>query len=59
MEGTNHNLTKNWEVSIMELQNDVGSKFKVIRKLPELSVSETKMFRSKTEAVKLFEEWLQ
>lgn len=59
MEGTNHNLTKNWEVSIMELQNDVGSKFKVTRKLPELSVSETKMFRSKTEAVKQFEEWLQ
>lgn len=50
---------KKWEVSIMELQNSVGKKFKVTRRLPELSVSETKIFRTKRSAKKKFNEWLK
>jgi len=53
------NLTKGWEISIMELQNHVGTKFKVTRRLPELLVSETKVFRSKIDAKKQIEEWLK
>jgi hypothetical protein len=50
--------TKKWEVSIIELQNGVGKRYKVTRKIPELSVSETKFFRSKKTAIQKFNEWL-
>jgi len=49
--------TKKWEVSICELK-DNGKKYKVTRRLPELSVAETKVFGSKEDALKLFHEWL-
>ena len=52
-------LIKKWEVSIMELQNDIGKKFKVTRRIPELLVAETKIFRSKERAKKQFDEWLK
>ena len=52
-------LTRKWEISIMELQNHIGTKFKVTRRLPELLVSETKVFRSKSDAKKQIEEWLK
>ncbi len=52
-------LTKKWEVSLIELQNGVGKKFKVTRRLPELLVAETKMFRTKAQAKKQVEEWLK
>ena len=54
----NHPVKK-WEVSITEFQNHIGTKFKVTRRLPEMSVAETKMFTSKKEAKKLFDEWLK
>ena len=47
-----------WEVSIIELENNIGKKYKVTRKIPELSVSETKIFRSKQKAKEQLEEWL-
>lgn len=51
-------FVKKWEVSIIELHNGEITKFKVTRRLPELSVSETKVFTSKDDAKKLFDEWL-
>lgn len=50
-------LTKKWEVSIIELRNH-ETRFKVTRRIPELSVAETKVFSSKEEAKKQFDEWL-
>ncbi|MBI2146341.1 hypothetical protein HYU22_03310 [Candidatus Woesearchaeota archaeon] len=56
---TKKHVTKKWEVSIMEFQNHTGRKFKVTRRLPELSVAETKVFATKKKAKRLFDEWLQ
>lgn len=53
------NLAKKWEVSMMEFQNGGGKKFKVTRRLPRMSVAETKVFKTKEEAKKQFEEWLE
>ena len=50
--------TKKWEVSIMELDNS-HKRYKVTRRIPELNVSETKVFDSKEEAKKQFWEWLE
>jgi hypothetical protein len=55
---TKKHLNKKWEVSIIELQTETGIKFKVTRRLPDLSVSETKIFSDKKKALRLFEEWL-
>lgn len=49
----------NWEVSIMELPDKEGIKYKVTRRLTELNVAETKVFRSKEEAKSQFEQWLK
>ncbi len=51
-------IIKKWEVSIIEFQDDEGNKFKVTRRLPEMSVAETKIFKSKKEAKEQFDEWL-
>ena len=50
--------TKKWEVSIIELHNHRGKKFKVTRRMPYMSVAETKIFNSKKKAIKQFNEWL-
>ena len=42
----------------MELQ-DNGKQFKVTRRIKELNIAETRLFNSKEEAKKLFDEWLQ
>lgn len=51
--------TKTQEISFMEFENAVGKKYKVTRRIPLLSVAETKVFRSKTKAMKQFEDWLK
>jgi len=51
--------TKKWEISIIKLEDNIGKKYKVTRRLPNLSVAETKIFRSKEEAKKQFDEWLE
>jgi hypothetical protein len=43
----------------MKLQSETGTKFKVTRRIPALSVSETKVFDSQVEAKKQLEDWLQ
>lgn len=50
---------KKWEVSIMEIHNHEGKKFKVTRRMPELYVAETKIFKSKKKAIQKFNEWLK
>lgn len=49
----------NWEISSLEIENTVGKKYKVARRYPYLSVAETKVFSSKTEAEKQLKELLQ
>jgi hypothetical protein len=51
--------TKKWEISIIELKNNGGKRFKLTRRLPNLSVAETKFFRSKKKAKKQFDDWLK
>ena len=50
---------KKWEISIIELEDNGIMKYKVTRRLLELSVAETKVFRSKEDARKQFDEWLK
>jgi hypothetical protein len=47
-----------WEVSIIELENHI-TRFKVTRRMPEMSVAETKIFDTKEEAKKQLDEWLE
>lgn len=49
---------KKWEISLIELKNNSGKKFKLTRRLPDLSVAETKFFRSKKKAKEQFDDWL-
>ena len=48
---------KKWEVNIIELK-DNGKRYKVTRRIPDMSVSETRIFKSKEKAIKQLEEWL-
>ena len=47
---------KKTEISFIEFKNNRSKKFKVTKRIPELSVAETKIFRSKKKAKKQFEE---
>jgi|TARA_B100002003_G_C13653127_1_gene332178 predicted GIY-YIG superfamily endonuclease len=47
-----------WEVTIMEM-HDNGKRFKVTRRMHEMNVSETKVFDTKEDAMKQFNEWLE
>jgi len=58
MSKSKKDMNEVWEVSIRELK-DNGKKYKVTRRIPELSVSETKLFGSKEDAKTQFEEWLK
>ncbi len=48
-----------WEVSILEIENTIGKKYKVTRRLSDSSIAETIIFRLKEDAIKKFQEWLQ
>ena len=50
---------KNWEISIIIMETDEGKKYKVTKRVPELAVSETKIFNNLTEAEKQFTGWLR
>jgi len=56
---TKKHLTKKWEISIIKFQSNTGAKFKVTRRLPEMLVAKTKIFKSKKKAKMLFEKWLK
>ena len=59
MPQTKEHITKKLEMSIMEMENHIGKKYKVTKRIADLSVAETKVFRSKEEAKKQFDEWLE
>ncbi|MBW2969729.1 hypothetical protein KY319_01260 [Candidatus Woesearchaeota archaeon] len=48
-----------WEITIMQIEDEEGKKYKVTRRMPELQIAETKIFKNKQEARKQFKEWLQ
>jgi len=50
--------TKKWEISIIEYRINEDKMYKVTRRMPTMLVAETKIFKSKEEAKKQFEEWL-
>jgi hypothetical protein len=58
MKETKEHPVKKWEISFIEIEDNNNIKYKVTRRLPEMSVAETKVFKSKKEAKKQFEEWL-
>ena len=49
---------KNWEVTIKEFQSKKWKRYKVTRRMPEMKVADTKMFKNKEEALRQFNEWL-
>ena len=55
MKETKQHPFKKWEVSIMEIQEANVIKYKVTRRIAQVSVAETKIFSSKEEAKKQFE----
>ena len=59
MSKTKKHPKKMLELSIIELKNLIGKKYKVTRRLPELSIAETKIFRTKKRAKALFNKWLE
>ncbi|MEK6939420.1 MAG: hypothetical protein AABX31_01710 [Nanoarchaeota archaeon] len=59
MAETKHHPFKKWEVSIMKIQEGNSTIYKVTRRIAQLSVAETKIFKSKEEAKKQFEAWLE
>jgi len=56
---TKEHPTQKWEISIIEIESKEGKKYKVTRRIPGLLVAETKIFNSKEEARKQFNEWLK
>ena len=51
-------MANKWEVSIIELKKNGRKKYKVTRRMPDMSVAETRIFSSKEEAMKQLDEWL-
>jgi len=51
-------MATKWEVTCEEMSSPTGQVFKVTRRIPLLSVSETKFFSTKDEAKKQVEDWL-
>jgi len=49
-------MTNKWEVSIIELKKNGKKKYKVTRRMPDMSVAETRIFSSKGEAMKQLDE---
>ena len=46
-----------WELSMIKLKGN-GKKYKVTRRVPDLKISETKVFDDKMRAIDQFEEWI-
>ena len=49
---------KKWKISFTELNTQQGTLYKVTRRIPSLSVAETKIFKDKEEAKQLLNQWL-
>lgn len=51
-------MANKWEVSILEIEDEQGKKYKVTRRYMETAICETKIYRNKSKAKKQFLEWL-
>ena len=49
----------NWKVSILELDKNGIKIYKISRRIPDMSISETKIFKTKEEAKNKVKEWLE
>jgi hypothetical protein len=47
------------EVSIKRFEEDGITKYKVTKRVPQMSVAETKIFNTKEEATRQSDEWLR
>jgi len=47
-----------WEMSIIELKEGKRKRYKITRRMPEMKVAETKVFKSKKKALAQLQEWL-
>ena len=47
-----------WKVTIIELESNYKKEYKVTRRIPCLKLAETRVFQSKEEAKKQFEDWM-
>ncbi len=48
-----------WDISIVTLEDDRGIFYKVTRRVPELSIAETRVYRSRTSAMRRLKSWLR
>ena len=51
-------MANQWEVSIIELKKNGKKRYKVTRRMPWLSVAETRIFRTKKKALEQLRNWL-
>jgi len=51
-------MIMSWEVTILEYWGRSGGKYRVTRRMPEHSVAEAKIFNTKKEALRQFNEWV-
>jgi len=51
------NFMKIWKVSLIKFKSDEKKWYKVTRRIPEMAISETKIFSSKKKAMQQFQEW--
>ena len=51
-------MANKWEVSIIELKKNGKKRYKVTRRLPWLSVAETRIFSTKKKALEQLRNWL-
>ncbi len=47
-----------WEISILELRDEVEIKYKITKRIPQVAIAETKICNSKKEVLKQLVEWL-
>ncbi len=52
-------INKKIEISILEIKDASGTKYKATKRIPEMGVAETKFFSSENEAKAQMREWLQ
>lgn len=46
-----------WELTLIELDDGRGTLYKVTRRLPEMTVAETRTYRTRAAALRKLREW--
>jgi hypothetical protein len=52
------NRFDDWEISLLVFKDSGTKKYKVTRRLPSMTIAETKIFQSMEEAMTQFEDWI-